>query len=234
MTTNADIARIIANESTIYRIVFKKMKSHGSSYDDSSIIDSEYETELDSDLDCFTADNNDGTLLYQDGSISLYQAYKAIKKCIIKFLKQFAKTSQRYAWTSRSTCNFYGKQRTNDSVTEVAEANIVDRIKNVVKRNLPLIIEYQQRAHLLLPNDTVNSVAYQQIHKDSIFNHLTLTIHADGIQLVTTKRKMFYAVTNNFLEIPPPHREYIRNELLFVLYFCENEPTPSILYDNLC
>ncbi|CAF3566635.1 unnamed protein product [Rotaria socialis] len=253
-------------------------RSHGSSYEDSSIIDSEYETESDSDLDCFTDDDDDGTLLYQDGSISLYQAYKAIKKFIIKcnlsytnilnlillilfllpvghglsklgILRCYKKKENFFYNTlcincnhevqptdgkCSSTCNFYGKQRTNDSVTELAEANIVDRIKNVVKRNLPLITEYQQRAHLLLPNDILNSVAYQQIHKDSIFNRLTLTIHADGIQLVTTKRKKFYAVTGTILEIPPPHREYARNKLLFVLYFSENEPTPSIIYDNLC
>ncbi|CAF2260662.1 unnamed protein product [Rotaria magnacalcarata] len=225
-------------------------RSHGSSYDDSSIIDSEYETESDSDLDCFTDDDDDGTLLYQDGSISLYQAYKAIKKFIIKCnlsytnilnlilfilfllpvghgLSKFGilrcyKKKEIFFYNTlcincnheiqptdgkcSSTCNFYGKQRTNDSVTELAEANIVDRIKNVVKRNLPLIIEYQQRAHLLLPNDI----------------------------LVTTKRKKFYAITRTILEIPPPHREYTRNKLLFLLYFSENEPTPSILYDNLC
>ncbi|CAF4322856.1 unnamed protein product, partial [Rotaria magnacalcarata] len=76
----------------------------------------------------------------------------------------------------------------NDSVTELAEANIVDRIKNVFKRNLPLIVEYQQRAHLLLPNDIVNSAAYQQIHKDSISNRLTLTIHADGTKVINPSK----------------------------------------------
>ncbi|CAF3434153.1 unnamed protein product [Rotaria socialis] len=133
-----------------------------------------------------------------------------------------------------STCRYYGKERTSDCLTEIGEANVLKRIKNVVKRNLTLILEYQQRAELLLPNDIVNSAAYQHIHSNSKFNRLTLMLHADGIQIVTTKRKKFYVVTGTILEIPPPHREYARNKLLFLVYFSENEPTPSILYDHLC
>ncbi|CAF1584340.1 unnamed protein product, partial [Didymodactylos carnosus] len=58
-------------------------------------------------------------------------------------------------------------------------------------------------------------------------------IHADGIQMITTKPKKFYVVTGTILELPPPLREYARNKLLLVNYLSENEPTPLLLYDRL-
>lgn len=127
-----------------------------------------------------------------------------------------------------------GHERKADSLTELAEADIFQRIKSVVRRNLHLIIEYQQRAHLILPNDIVNGKVYKQIHENSKFYRLTLMLHSDAIQLITTKSKKFYVITGTILEIPPPHREYARNKLLFLIYFSENEPTPSILYEHVC
>ncbi|CAF3273227.1 unnamed protein product [Rotaria sp. Silwood2] len=132
-----------------------------------------------------------------------------------------------------SKCVLNGHQRTADSLTELGQANIFQRIKCVVKRNLHLIIEYQQSAHRLVPNDIINGTFYKQIHTNSKFNRLTLSIHADGMQVITSKPKKFYVVTGTILEIPPPHREYARNKLLLVVYFSENEPTPLLLYDHL-
>ncbi len=59
-------------------------------------------------------------------------------------------------------------------------------------------------------------------------------MHSDGMQLITTKSKKFYVISGTILEIPPPHREFARNKLLLLLYFSENEPTPSILYHHVC
>lgn len=131
-------------------------------------------------------------------------------------------------------CSLYGHQRTADSSTELAMADVFQRIESVVRRNLHLIIEYQQRAHLLLPNDIVNGEVYKQIHSNSKFNRLTLMLHSDGIQLITTKSKKFYVISGTILEILPPHREFARNKLLFLIYFSENEPTPYILYKHIC
>ncbi|CAF4764192.1 unnamed protein product, partial [Rotaria sp. Silwood2] len=132
------------------------------------------------------------------------------------------------------TCLLYGSQRTADSLTELCICNAFDRIKCVVKRNLSLILEYQKRADHILPNDIVNSALYNNLHQDSKFHRLTLMIHSDGIQMITTKSKKFYVVTGTLLEIPPPLRDYARNKLLLVTYLSENEPTPLLLYDRLC
>ncbi|CAF5034595.1 unnamed protein product, partial [Rotaria sp. Silwood1] len=132
-----------------------------------------------------------------------------------------------------SKCVFNGHQRTADSLTELCQANIFQRIKCVVERNLHLIIEYQQRAHRLVPNDIVNDAVYKQIHTNSKFNRLTLSIHAEGMQVITTKPKKFYVVTGTILQMPPPHREFDRNKLMLVVYLSENEPTPLLLYDQL-
>ncbi|CAF1478738.1 unnamed protein product [Rotaria sp. Silwood1] len=182
------------------------------------------ETNSDSELDYSTDTNDyDNTLLYPNGSISLCQAYAAIKSFIVN--PNEGKCS--------SKCVFNGHQRTADSLTELCQANIFQRIKCVVERNLHLIIEYQQRAHRLVPNDIVNDAVYKQIHTNSKFNRLTLSIHAEGMQVITTKPKKFYVVTGTILQMPPPHREFDRNKLMLVVYLSENEPTPLLLYDQL-
>ncbi|CAF1421564.1 unnamed protein product [Rotaria sp. Silwood1] len=171
-------------------------------------------------------DNNNNIPLYPNSFKTLRQAYTAIKAFIIKcnltfthilylislllFLLPSGHRLTRSGIVNAadgkclSTCILYGSKRTADSLTELCIANVFDRTKCVVKRNLSLILEYQKRANHILPNDIVNSSVYNKLHQDSKYHRLTLMIHCDGIQMITTKSKKFYVVTGTLLEIPPP------------------------------
>ncbi|CAF3692550.1 unnamed protein product [Rotaria sp. Silwood1] len=175
-------------------------------------------------------DNNNNIPLYPNSFITLRQVYTAIKAFIIKcnltfthilylislllFLLPSGHRLTRSGIVNAadgkclSTCILYESERTADSLTELCIANVFDRTKCVVKRNLSLILEYQKRANHILPNDIVNSSVYNKLHQDSKYHRLTLMIHCDGIQMITTKSKKFYVVTGTLLEIPPPLQNY--------------------------
>ncbi|CAF1500094.1 unnamed protein product [Didymodactylos carnosus] len=79
----------------------------------------------------------------------------------------------------------------------------------------------------------ISGVVCKQLHINVKHNPVTLMLHGDGMNIITTKLKKFYVVSATFVELPPPLREYSRNILLLHLFLSENEATAAVLFDRL-
>ncbi|CAF0862211.1 unnamed protein product [Didymodactylos carnosus] len=128
-------------------------------------------------------------------------------------------------------CPMNGKLRTDDGIIETCLADIKGSMSRVAERNIDLIMEYPKQAKFLVPNDIINGTIYQRDATND--PTITIQLHSDGFDILTTKHKHCYATTATILEIPPPLRDYAQNKILLSLYFSKKEPTPECLLNNL-
>ncbi|CAF1201912.1 unnamed protein product [Didymodactylos carnosus] len=141
-------------------------------------------------------------------------------------MAQYTKTGVR-----SSNCPLNGNLRTNDGIIESCIADVKNSVSKVVERNLDLILNYPREAKHFVPNNIVNGAVYQ---RNALTEpKITIQLHSDGTDIMTTKHKSCYATTGSVLEIPPPRRDHVKNKILLSLYFGKKEPTSELLLDGL-
>ncbi|CAF1497992.1 unnamed protein product [Didymodactylos carnosus] len=199
---------------------------------------------------------NENDVLYECGTLTLCEGYKAIRtfviKCNLAFTQVLLLISLLFyllpnGHKLRRLCIVNSLRKREDFIYETVCVfchESIDPLIGDCQLNCPLNafivycnkksgVNYPKRAHVLLPNDMINGLVYKQLHINVKHNPLTLMLHADGMNIITTKLKKFYVVSATIVELPPPLREYSRNKLLLHLYLSDNEPTAAVLFDRL-
>ncbi|CAF0916637.1 unnamed protein product [Didymodactylos carnosus] len=131
-----------------------------------------------------------------------------------------------------NTCKLNGKERNQEGIIEQCMNDLNPSVSDVVKRNLHLITTYPSLVDKFLPNDILNANIYKQ-ETQSKSLYISLQLHSDGIDVMTTKHKNCYVTTGIILEIPPPLRDMSKNKILLSLYFGKKEPSIELIYGKL-
>ncbi|CAF1530722.1 unnamed protein product [Didymodactylos carnosus] len=191
--------------------------------------------------------------LYPSAPITVSDAYKEIKRFVlltnlsqthrrllVKLLNKFLPTENKLhnkrlnKYLNRSGAFKYetGQLRTPDTVTEICNAGVSDTVVHVVKRNMPLILNWPHQVKTYLPCDITNSKIYKRDFKPNE-NHLTIMLHQDTIPVLSTKHTSFYVISGTLLEILPSLRDYAKNKLLLCIAHSCKDPDLNMLLEDL-
>ncbi|CAF1242568.1 unnamed protein product, partial [Didymodactylos carnosus] len=131
-----------------------------------------------------------------------------------------------------NTCKLNSKERNEEGVIEQCINDLKSSISDVAQRNLHLITTYPSEVERLLPNDILNADIYKrETSTNSLY--ISLQLHSDGIDLMTTKHKNCYLTTGTILEIPPSIRDLAKNKILLSLYIGKKQPSIELMYGTL-